>query len=124
MLTTADGKLFWERLGDLVHGIGKELNWPPRARESRSILNALLTHSLTQNTRISEKSAWHGMMDENPGESMHDILPKIFKCLKEQQYTRNVLQDLCYKSYVRRHFMWTKITQENCAMRAKGLSKN
>ncbi|KAM3181526.1 hypothetical protein ACTXT7_014198 [Hymenolepis weldensis] len=26
----------------------------------------------------------HGMMDENLGKTMRDILPKIFKCLKEQ----------------------------------------
>ncbi|KAM3178911.1 hypothetical protein ACTXT7_001658 [Hymenolepis weldensis] len=25
-------------------------------------------------------------MDENPGKSMRDILPKIFECLKEQKY--------------------------------------
>ncbi|VUZ51572.1 unnamed protein product [Hymenolepis diminuta] len=39
--------------------------------------------------------AWHGMTNENPG-SECDILPRIFKCLKEQQqYIRNVVhQDL------------------------------
>ncbi|KAM3171269.1 hypothetical protein ACTXT7_016955 [Hymenolepis weldensis] len=26
----------------------------------------------------------HGMMDGNPGKSMRDILPNIFKCLQEQ----------------------------------------
>ncbi|KAM3176390.1 hypothetical protein ACTXT7_006600 [Hymenolepis weldensis] len=30
-------------------------------------------------------------MDKNPGKSMRDILPKIFKYLKEQQYIRNVV---------------------------------
>ncbi|VUZ46255.1 unnamed protein product [Hymenolepis diminuta] len=31
------------------------------------------------------KSAWHGMMDEIPKKSICDILPKIFRCLKEGQ---------------------------------------
>ncbi|KAM3174001.1 hypothetical protein ACTXT7_011430 [Hymenolepis weldensis] len=42
-------------------------------------------------------------MDENPGKSMRNILPKIFKCLKEQQYIGTVLhQDLGNKTYVLR----------------------
>ncbi|KAM3173490.1 hypothetical protein ACTXT7_012401 [Hymenolepis weldensis] len=40
----------------------------------------------------------HGMVDENRWKSMHDILPGIFKCLKGQQYARNVVhQHLRYK---------------------------
>ncbi|KAM3179866.1 hypothetical protein ACTXT7_017435 [Hymenolepis weldensis] len=43
-------------------------------------------------------------MDENPGQSMRNILTNTFECLKEQQYIRNVVhQDLGgYKSYVLR----------------------
>ncbi|KAM3170944.1 hypothetical protein ACTXT7_017599 [Hymenolepis weldensis] len=40
-----------------------------------------------------------GMMDENPGKSVRDLLPDIFKCLKQQQYIRNVVhQDFGCKS--------------------------
>ncbi|VUZ44749.1 unnamed protein product [Hymenolepis diminuta] len=61
------------------------MKWPPQGRE-RSAINALLTHSTPEFvTRV------HGMMDENPGRSMCNILPKIFKCLKEQQDIRNVI---------------------------------
>ncbi|KAM3188208.1 hypothetical protein ACTXT7_000706 [Hymenolepis weldensis] len=35
----------------------------------------------------------HGMIDESPGKSMCDILPNIFKCLKEQQYGHRVNAD-------------------------------
>ncbi|VUZ46129.1 unnamed protein product [Hymenolepis diminuta] len=53
---------------------------------------------------------------------MHDILPNIFKCLKEQQYIRNVVhQDLRYLGRV--ELMWTKITQENRLMHAKRFLK-
>ncbi|KAM3177819.1 hypothetical protein ACTXT7_003762 [Hymenolepis weldensis] len=36
----------------------------------------------------------HGMMDKNPGKSMRCILPKIIKCLKEQQNIRNVARSV------------------------------
>ncbi|KAM3185161.1 hypothetical protein ACTXT7_006906 [Hymenolepis weldensis] len=75
-----------------------EMNWPPRGRENRTIVNALLT--LSEHLSLGE-SAWHGMMDENRGKSMRDILPKICMCVKEQQYIRNVVhQDLGYKSQI------------------------
>ncbi|KAM3179808.1 hypothetical protein ACTXT7_017557 [Hymenolepis weldensis] len=55
--------------------------------------------------------AQHGMMDENSRKSMHNILPNIFKRLKEQQYIKYVVhQHLGFKSYVLRRghqFMWT-----------------
>ncbi|VUZ43505.1 unnamed protein product [Hymenolepis diminuta] len=36
-------------------------------------------------------------MDKNRGKSMHDILPNVFKCLKEQQYIGSTVhQDLEY----------------------------
>ncbi|KAM3177963.1 hypothetical protein ACTXT7_003501 [Hymenolepis weldensis] len=54
-----------------------ERNWPPRGRERR-VVNALLTHSLRTPEFVGR--------DENRGKSIIDILPKIFKCLKEQQY--------------------------------------
>ncbi|KAM3185101.1 hypothetical protein ACTXT7_007057 [Hymenolepis weldensis] len=63
-------------------------------------------------------------MDEIPEMSMHDILPNIFKCLKEQQYIRHVVhQHHGYRPYVLRrgHFMSTKTTQENHLMRTKRL---
>ncbi|KAM3171823.1 hypothetical protein ACTXT7_015824 [Hymenolepis weldensis] len=63
-------------------------------------------------------------MDENRRKSMRDILPKIFKCLKEQ-YIRNVAhQHLERKSYILRRgrqLMLTKTTHENRLMRAKRL---
>ncbi|KAM3176140.1 hypothetical protein ACTXT7_007094 [Hymenolepis weldensis] len=67
----------------------------------------------------------HDTIDENRGKSMSEILPKILKCLKKQQYVRNVVhQDLGYKSCVLRRgrqFMSTKTTRENCIMCAKPL---
>ncbi|KAM3179769.1 hypothetical protein ACTXT7_017640, partial [Hymenolepis weldensis] len=66
----------------------------------------------------------HGMMDEHPGKSIRNILPNIFKCLKEQQCIRNVLlQHLRYKSYAlrRSHFISTRTTQENRLVRAQRL---
>ncbi|KAM3187573.1 hypothetical protein ACTXT7_002074, partial [Hymenolepis weldensis] len=50
-------------------------------------------NSLTHNTWVCEKSAWHGMMDENSGKSMRDILPKVFKPLNA------IPQDLGYKPH-------------------------
>ncbi|KAM3175768.1 hypothetical protein ACTXT7_007881 [Hymenolepis weldensis] len=45
----------------------------------------------------------HGMMEESRGKSICNILPKIFKSPKKQQYLRNVIhQDLEYKSFVLR----------------------
>ncbi|KAM3174703.1 hypothetical protein ACTXT7_010008 [Hymenolepis weldensis] len=61
----------------------------------------------------------HDIIDENRGKSMHNILSKIFKWLKEQQYIRNVLhQDLLLR---RGQFMSTKIAQVNCLISAKPL---
>ncbi|KAM3175804.1 hypothetical protein ACTXT7_007819 [Hymenolepis weldensis] len=76
-----------------------EVNWPPRGRE-KSIVNAQLIHSERLSLWVCEKSAWDGMIDENHGKSMHDMLPKIF--------TRGQL-------------MSTKTTQENRLTGVKGL---
>ncbi|VUZ39869.1 unnamed protein product [Hymenolepis diminuta] len=34
----------------------------------------------------------YGMIDENPAKLIREILPNILRCLKELQYTRNVLR--------------------------------
>ncbi|VUZ54196.1 unnamed protein product [Hymenolepis diminuta] len=63
-------------------------------------------HSLTHSLHLSlleECTTWHGMMYENRGKSMCNTLSNIFKCLKAQSYTRNVLhQHLGCKSHVLR----------------------
>ncbi|VUZ55883.1 unnamed protein product [Hymenolepis diminuta] len=65
-------------------------------------------------------------MVENGGKSMRGILPKIFKCLKEQRYKSNVVrQDRRHKSLVLRRgeLILTKRTRENCLMPVKGFLK-
>ncbi|KAM3178642.1 hypothetical protein ACTXT7_002130 [Hymenolepis weldensis] len=75
------------------------MNWPPRGRE-KVIANTV--DSLTKPELVRRV---HCMMDENPGKSMRDILPSIFKGLKEQQRGRR--------------FMLTKTTKDNHLMPAK-----
>ncbi|KAM3179597.1 hypothetical protein ACTXT7_000332 [Hymenolepis weldensis] len=79
-----------------VNQIGADLTlrqWDQEINEEKRALSTLC--SLTQNTWVCEKSAWHGLMEENRGKSMHHILSKIFKCLKEQRDIKNVVrQDL------------------------------
>ncbi|VUZ57111.1 unnamed protein product [Hymenolepis diminuta] len=55
------------------------MNWPPRGRGHRGIISALFTHSL----RTPEKSARHGMMDENRGEFDARHLAKHFQVFSE-----------------------------------------
>ncbi|VDL53331.1 unnamed protein product [Hymenolepis diminuta] len=103
-----------------------EMNWLPRGR-AKSIVTALLTHSLTRSGHLSLGEEWMAWGDENRGKSMRDILPNIFEFLKEQQYMENVVHhDLGYKLYILRRgrqFKWTKTTQENRSMHAKRLLK-
>ncbi|VUZ39380.1 unnamed protein product [Hymenolepis diminuta] len=73
-----------------------EMNSPPRGTE-KSIVNALLTHSL--GTPECGSDAWHGMMGKIRGMLKHNILLNVFKCLKQQQKIRNIVhQDLRYKA--------------------------
>ncbi|VUZ49477.1 unnamed protein product [Hymenolepis diminuta] len=64
------------------------MNWPSWGGEN-SIFNALMTHSHGIPEFVGRV---HEMMNENLGKSIRDILLKIIKCLREQQYRRNVVK--------------------------------
>ncbi|KAM3178190.1 hypothetical protein ACTXT7_003059 [Hymenolepis weldensis] len=92
-----------------------EMNWPPTTE--KRIFNAL-THSLRRPEFVRRV---HGMMNENPGNSMRHLAKDLQ--VSERRIRKVLHQDLGYKSYVLRQgqFMWTKIIQENRLMRAIGL---
>ncbi|VUZ40949.1 unnamed protein product [Hymenolepis diminuta] len=52
------------------------------------------------------------MTDENPGKSARDVLPKIFKSLKEQQYTMIAIHQ--HRGYKSRTFLSEHPEEREC----------